>query len=172
MGRKPIVVQYIPKADLIQLYKNEDDLRVRERLLAIIHLYEGKNVYKIADILKKSERTIKHWLSRWNKTGYYGLMPRNCGGKKPKIPSVEWDEIIREIDGKGMTIKDVVKYVKDTRDIDYSYKAVWKILRVQKKVKYGKPYIRNNKRPIDAESLLKKNRFSINHNYRSNYRIP
>ena len=55
-----------------------------------------------------------------------------------------------------MTIKDVVNYVKETRNVDYSYKLTWNILRVKKKVRYGKPYIRNNKRPVDAESLLKK----------------
>jgi transposase len=72
------------------------------------------------------------------------------------ISSNEWDNIIEEIEDKGMTIKDVVNYVKETRNVDYSYKLAWKVLRVNKKVKYGKPYIRNNKRPVDAESLLKK----------------
>jgi len=55
-----------------------------------------------------------------------------------------------------MTIKEVIKYVKDTRGVEYSYKGGWKILRAIKKVKYGKPYIRNSKRPINAESFLKK----------------
>jgi transposase len=156
MGRKPAVVKHIRKMDLDRLYKAENNLRIKERLLAIIHLYEGRNVYEVADILKRSERTIKHWLSRWNKNSYEGLIPQNRNGKVPKMSSNDWDEVIKEIGDKGMTIKDVVKYVKDTRDIDYSYKGAWKILRVQKKVKYGKPYIKNNKRPADAESFLKK----------------
>ncbi len=156
MGRKPIVVKHTPKVELDRSYKVEDNLRIKERFLAIIHLYEGKNIYEVADILKRSERTINHWLSRWNKNGYEGLIPQNRNGKKPKMSSSEWDEVIREIEGKGMTIEDVAKYVRDTRGIDYSYKGAWKILRVQKKVKYGKPYIRNNKRPVDAESFLKK----------------
>ena len=85
--------------------------------------------------MKRSERTIEHWLSRWNKRGYEGLIPQNTGGKVPKISSEEWDEIIKELEGKGMTIKDVVKYVKDTRGVELSYKRVWKVLRVDKKVK-------------------------------------
>lgn len=156
MGRKPVVVKHIPKMDLERLYKAENNLRIKERLLAIIQLYEGRNVYEVADILKRSERTIKHWLSRWNKKGYEGLIPQNRNGKEPKMSPDDWDEVIKEIRDKGMTIKDVVKYVKDTRDIDYSYKNAWKVLRVQKKVRYGKPYIKNNKRPVDAESFLKK----------------
>ena len=33
-----------------------------------------------------------------------------------------------------------------TRDIDYSYDMVWKVLRKKMKVKYGKPYIINAKK--------------------------
>jgi transposase len=165
MGRKPAIERHISKEDLYQLYKKGNNSRIKERLLAIIQLYEGKNVYEIANILKRSERTIEHWLSRWNKKGYEGLIPQNTGGKVPKISSEEWDEIIKELEGKGMTIKDVVKYVKDTRGVELSYKRVWKVLRVDKKVKYGKPYIRNNKRPKDAENFLKKDRFSSNYDY-------
>lgn len=156
MGRKPIVMRHISKIDLDKLYKKETNLRIKERLLAMIHLYEGKNVYEVADILKRSERTIKYWLSRWNDQGYSGMIPRNRNGKKPKMSLDEWDEVIREIEGKGMMIKDVLKYVKDTKGKDFSYKYGWRILRIVKKVKYGKPYIRNEKRPVDAESFLKK----------------
>jgi transposase len=156
MGRKPIVTRHITKEELGKLYKAETNLRIKERLLVIVHLYEGKNVYEVADIVKRSERTIKDWLSRWNKQGYEGLIPQNRNGKKPKMSLDEWDQVIKEIECKGMTIKDVLKYVKDTRGIDFSYKYGWKILRRIKKVKYGKPYIRNEKRPNDAEDFLKK----------------
>jgi len=55
-----------------------------------------------------------------------------------------------------MTISDVVDYVKTTRGVEYSYKRVWTILRKKKKVRYGKPYIQNQKRPDSAELDLKK----------------
>lgn len=165
MGRKPVVMKHISKAELDKLYKKETDLRVKERLLAIVHLYEGKNVYEVADILKRSKRAIKYWLSRWNKQGYRGLIPRNRNGKKPKMPLDEWDKVIEEVKDKGMTIKDVLKYVMDTRGVDFSYKYGWRILRVVKKVKYGKPYIRNEKRPADAEIFLKKGKISDDHSY-------
>ena len=99
MGRKPIVMRHISKIDLDKLYKKETNLRIKERLLAIVHLYEGKNVYEVANILKRSERTIKYWLSRWNDQGYSGLIPRNRNGKKPKMSLDEWDEVIKEIEG-------------------------------------------------------------------------
>ncbi len=161
MGRKPKVIKHISKEELEDLYRKEKDPRIKERLLAIIHLYEKKNIYEVQDILKKSDRTIKDWLSRWNNKGYEGLIPAKGGGIEPRISSLEWDNIIKEIEGKGMTVRDVMVYVKTTRSVDYSYNTTWKILRVDKGVKYGKPYIKNEKRPEYAEKILKKNRLRV-----------
>jgi len=49
------------------------------------------------------------------------------------------DKVIKEIEDKNMSIKkDVSVYIKRTRDIDYSYDMVWKVLRKKMKViKYG-----------------------------------
>jgi len=55
-----------------------------------------------------------------------------------------------------MTIKDVAVYVKDTRGVHYAYKTVWEVLRKEKKVRYGKAYKMNAKRPPNAEEILKK----------------
>ncbi len=156
MGRKPTVIKHIPKEELDGLYRKEQDIRVKERLLTIRLLYDKKNIYEIAAIIKKSDRTIKDWLSRWNRCGYEGLIPAKGGGVDPRMPLYEWDKILKEVEGKGMSIKDIVAYVKSSRGIDYSYKTVWRIVRVVKKAKYGKPFIRNEKRPKNAEAILKK----------------
>ncbi len=156
MSRKPEITKHMPKLELDNIYRAESNIRIKERLLAIVHLYEGKNIYVVADILKRSEKTIYNWLSRWNEEGYDGLIPQNRNGREPKMSSAEWDEVIKEIKDKGMTIKDTIKYIKDTRGVDYSYKGAWKIIRVKKRANYGKPYIINAKRPVNAEILLKK----------------
>jgi len=156
MPRKPKVFRHIPQDELERIYRFETNSRVKDRLLAIILLYDGKNIYDVSEILRRCDRTIKEWLSRWNKEGYQGLVPERGGGRKWKMPYEMWDDILKEIDGKGMTISDVVDYVKTTRGVEYSYKRVWTILRKKKKVKYGKPYIQNQKRPENAELDLKK----------------
>ena len=66
--------------------------------------------------------------------------------------------MVKEIENKGMTIRDVVVYVKNTRRVEYAYKTVWRILRKEKKAGYGKPYKLNAKRPENAEEILKKDR--------------
>lgn len=156
MPRKPHVSKHIPEDELERMYRLETNSRLKERLLAIILLYDGMNIYEVSAILRRCDRTIKEWLSRWNKNGYLGLVPGKGGGRKWKMPYDMWDDILEEIEGKGMTIGDVVDYVKTTRGVKYSYKRVWTILRKKKKVRYGKPYIQNQKRPENAELDLKK----------------
>ena len=134
MPRKPKVIKHIPKEELEEKYRKEKDPVVKERLLAVLLLYDGKNIYEVAEILRKCERTIKEWLSRWNKERYEGLFPRKGRGRKPLLPDSEWDKILKEIEGR-MTIKDVTVYVKTTRGVEYAYKTVWKILRKKKKVR-------------------------------------
>ncbi|WP_457550472.1 IS630 family transposase [Archaeoglobus sp.] len=156
MPRKPKVIKHIPKEELEEKYKREKNPVVKERLLAILLLYDGKNIYEVAEILRKCERTIKEWLSRWNGEGYERLFPRGGRGRKPKLSDEEWDKILKEIEGKGMTIKEVAVYVKTTRGVEYAYKTVWKILRKKKEIRYGKPYVQNERRPENAEEILKK----------------
>jgi len=137
-------------------YRSEKNTRVKERLLAILHLYEGKTVNEVSTIVERSVRSIERWLKEWNEKGYDGLIPRFTGGPKPKLADSEWDKIVKEIEGKGMTLKDVAVYVKDTRGVHYEYKGVWEVLRRKRRVPYGKVYKMNRKRPEDvAEEILK-----------------
>jgi putative transposase len=154
MGRKLNLVRHMSKQELEAKYKQEKNPRVKERLLAILLLYQGKKVSELPSIIKRSRTSIEDWIKRWNNQGYQGLIPHFTGGPKPKIS--DWDKVIDEIENKGMTLRDVVVYIKNSRGVTYSYKTVWYILRKKKKVKYGKPYIKNIKRPDDAEDTLKK----------------
>jgi putative transposase len=156
MPKKPEVIKHVTREELEDMYKREKNSRIKERLLAILHLYEGKNIPEVSKIIKRSESSIKRWLKRWNKEGYNGLIPELKGGPIPKLPDSEWDKILKEIEEKGMTIKDVKIYIKTTRGVEYSYNMVWHVLRKKKKVRYGKPYIQNSKRPENAEEILKK----------------
>ncbi|MHC1571671.1 MAG: helix-turn-helix domain-containing protein [Methanosarcinales archaeon] len=45
-------------------YRKERDPTLKEKLLAILLLYDGKNIYEVSEIIRKSERTVKEWLKR------------------------------------------------------------------------------------------------------------
>jgi len=156
MPRKLNLVEHLTREELEGRYRREKDSRLRERLQAILLLYEGKKTTDVSEIVRRSRSTIENWISAWNEGGVDGLIPNFTGGPKPWMESSEWDKVVREIDGKGMTLKDVEVYVKDTRGVHYAYKTVWKALRKERKVRYGKAYKMNAKRPPDAEEVLKK----------------
>lgn len=157
MSRKVTIILHVTEDELERMYRQEKNSRIKERILAILMIYDGKTVSEIPSLIRRSRRTVHEWLRSWNERGGYdGLVPEFTGGPKPMITSQEWDRVIDEVEEKGMTIRDVTEYVNRTRHVSYSYKTVWEILRTEKRVRYGKPYIRNSKRPEDAEEILKK----------------
>jgi transposase len=157
MSRTAILVRHVPWDELEARCKREKNARVKERALAVLQLYDGRKEADVARSLGRSEKSVRNWLRRWNERGGYdGLVPRFTGGPKPRLESSEWDRVVNEIEGKGMTLRDVQVYVKDTRGVNYAYKTVWKALRKERKVRYGKAYKMNKGRPPDAEGILKK----------------
>jgi transposase len=147
-----------PKDALDMLYKSEANVYIKERLLAIIHLYEGKSPNEVAELLKRGGTTIREWRNRWNKEGYRGLKPNSTGGPRPKLLATQWDEVAEYVKGKGMTLHDVRNYIEDHYKVVYTYEMVWIELREKRKIRYGKAFKINKKMPDDAAVQLKKNR--------------
>lgn len=156
MPRKLNLAKHLTKEELEDRYRREKDSRLRERLQAILLLYEGKRTTDVAHIVRRQRSTIENWISAWNERGPDGLVPGFTGGPKPRMEKGEWDKVVEEIENKGMTLRDVTVYIKDTRGVHYGYKTVWKALRKERKVRYGKAYKMSAKRPADAEGILKK----------------
>jgi len=156
MPKKVKLTQVIPVDELKDKYKKETNPRVKERLLALIHITEGQSAVYTSQAIKHSKRSITRWVKTYNEKGYEGLIPKFTGGPKPTLTANVWNEILGEIDNKGLTIKDVAVYIKNSRGVTYKYNTLWKILRKKYHVKYGKPYKVNTKRPDDAEAILKK----------------
>ena len=79
MPRKLNLVKHLTKEDLEGRYRREKDSRVKERLQAILLLYEGKKTTDVAGIARRSRSTIENWISAWNERGVDGLVPRVHG---------------------------------------------------------------------------------------------
>ncbi len=156
MPRSERVVVHLPRERLQAAYRVERDSGVRERLLAILHIYDGRSVGEdAARSVRRCEKTVRNWLKRWNEYGYDGLKPGFTGGPRPKLSHIEWDRMAEEVEGRAMTIRDVTVYVKTSRGVEYAYKTVLEILR-KKRGRYRKPYIKDKRRPENAEETIKK----------------
>ena len=145
-----------PKDALEKLYKSEPDARVKERLLAILHLYEGKSADQIGQFLKCSPTSVRTWRNRWNESGYQGLKPNFSGGPKAQLTATQWDDIAEYVQGKGMSLSDARTYIQQTYQVKYTYEMVWKELRSKRSIPYGKPFKINDRMPDDADEQLQK----------------
>lgn len=158
MTRKTEIIRHISEEELEQLYRKEGNVRIKERLHAILLLYMGYRADETAEILRRGYATVRRWKDAWNEGGYEGLKPDfGKGGSKPRISSSKWDEILKEVEDKGMTLKDVQVYVNTKYGAEYSYNTVWLWVRKKKKAPYGKPYPKDTRKPENAEEVLKKN---------------
>lgn len=156
MTRRVELVRRVPVGELGELYHQERDVRVRERLHAVLLLYQGYEEKVVAEILRRGCATVRRWKDAWNRGGIEALKPDFKGGYAPRISSSKWDEILEEVKGKAMTLRDVQVYVNTKYGAGYAYTSVWYWVRGKKKAPYGKPYPRDARRPVDAEMVLKK----------------
>ena len=56
-----------------QLYQTEKDVRIKIRLLVILHFYEGYSSLQVAKLVHQSDSTVRRFLHRYNKLGFLGL---------------------------------------------------------------------------------------------------
>lgn len=76
LGRSPLVERPVDTRELVRFMKSCDDENARERAVAIILLAAGHSEKEVADMLGRSERTIRSWLAKWNKYGLNGLLEK------------------------------------------------------------------------------------------------
>jgi transposase len=98
-------------------YRIEKDVKLKQKLNAIRLLMKGLERNKVAEVLGVSEATVKKWRERWDNSGLEGLRARHKGSKSRVTPEMraEIEEIIeikREIDGRTVTGKLIVGYIK------------------------------------------------------------
>jgi Transposase and inactivated derivatives len=79
----------IGEHDFVELARAELDGRVRLRLLALVHLAEGKRPGEVAGMLTVHEKTVMKWLRRLARGGVAGLQEQPGWGAKRRLPSSE-----------------------------------------------------------------------------------
>jgi len=159
MGRKQEkeIIKHATLEDLNKMIKTEEkSIRVLERLYFIRFLYKGASIKEACEEVNITEPTGYSWLDSWNKRGYPGLLPNFSGGPKPKLGDPEREELKNILgEKKAWTLKEVRILIKERFDVEYSEMQVWRIL-TSWNMHHAKPYVLDNRRPDDAEKVLKK----------------
>ena len=144
--------------DLLKEYR--DSYEIYRHLLLIRMVFKGETISKASDNLNISRKTGERWIKDYNESGLDGLTSKysNCG-RKSLLTDEQKQYLKEKITGneESYDLKKVKKLIKDEFGIDYSDKQVWVIIREKLNLNYGKPMLKYNTRPENAEESLKKN---------------
>jgi len=100
-----------------RLCKKERDSRLRERLIAIRMLMQGRSRREVAASLDVSPTTIYYWKKAWNESGLAGLRPSYRGSRSKVTQEMEAEiedivEVKQVVDGKTVTGYLIQGYLK------------------------------------------------------------
>lgn len=122
---------------LEQRFKSETDVKVRDRILMMLHLREGYTQREVSSMLHVSVGIVPFWKSRFEKQGFASLEDKEGRGVKPKITEDQLsmlrsaiDEPIKTPDGysRGWKSKDVRILLKEEFSLSFTRQHICKIL--------------------------------------------
>lgn len=143
---------------LANAYKEERDGKVKERILMISLLEEGKTTYEVAELLHCPQSKVAYWKKRYELEGIEGLKTKKQPGRPPKIPKEKMEKIRQTLDkSEWWTAKTVRELIYKEGGVLYSERHVQRLLHV-----WGYDMIRPSKRHVakagkkEAENFKKK----------------
>ncbi len=122
----------LTKSKLVNLYKKENDPKVKERLLLIIKVREdGQIPFRVVKDMHRSNPWASDWLKRYDKEGLEGLRNRTKSGRPSEISEEISYQIKKELkeSNKGWTTKQVEELIIKKSGIKYHYTHIYRILR-------------------------------------------
>jgi putative transposase len=122
----------LAKSKLFNLYKKENDPKVKERLLLIIKVREdGQIPFHVVKDMHRSNPWASDWLKRYNKEGIEGLRNRTKSGRPSELSEETSYQIKKELSSsnQGWTTKQVEELIIKKSGIKYHYTHVYRILR-------------------------------------------
>jgi putative transposase len=104
----------LTKTKLVNLYKKENDPKVKERLLLVIRVREdGQIPFHVVKEMHRSNPWASDWLKRYDKEGFEGLKDRIKSGRPPELSKETSYQIKKELkqSNQGWTTKQVEELI-------------------------------------------------------------
>jgi putative transposase len=128
--------------------RQEKDPKVRERLLMVMGVLDGKTTRQVAADLRCPQPNIVYWKRRFEEEGLEGLKDRPRSGRPPKVASWKLTRIKTLIEKKQCwTATEVMKLIYEKTGVEYSLMHVTRLLH-----SWGLSKQRPRKRHINAAS--------------------
>ncbi len=147
----------LAKSKLVNLYKKENDPKVKERLLLIIKVREDNQLpFRVVKEIHRSNPWASDWLKRYDKEGLEGLKNRTKSGRPSELSEEISFSIKKELSHskQGWTTKQVEELIINKSGIKYHYTHIYRILR-----KWGFKQKASRKVHVNTASLEEKEVF-------------
>lgn len=131
MGRRrtQLILTAAQSAELTELLKRNDDLRVRERLWFLKHAVSGLHTLEeLAALTGRSRSTIQNWLGKFLDGGLRGLLERDAppGRESPLAqPRIQKQLAAARKSGRIKTAADVVAWLERRHGVKRARKSVY-----------------------------------------------
>ena len=114
------------------MYKSENDVNVKERMLLVLNVIYYKQVpAQVARDLHRSKTWSSDWLKRYREEGIEGLKNKPKSGRPSDISKDIVIKIKDELSSskQGWTTKQVDELIVKTSGIKYHYTHIYRLLR-------------------------------------------
>ena len=144
-------------------YRQEKDPKVRERLLMVMGVLDGKTTRRVAADLRCPQPNIVYWKRRFEKEGLEGLKDKPRSGRPPKVASWKLTRIKTLIEKKQCwTATEVTQLIHEKTGVRYSLMHVTRLLH-----RWGLSKQRPRKKHINAATDEEVERFKKGREKRS-----
>lgn len=83
--------------ELVELYKKESKVKLKERYQALYLMIELQNCTKVAALIKKSRRTVQTWVNIFNEGGLEVIAPESPPGRPSRLSQDQKEELKLDI---------------------------------------------------------------------------
>lgn len=138
MSRKRVLKREVDVNKLQKIRKQEDDPKIRDRILGIIMIEKGMKKQEIADLLSITDVTLWRWTKNYNEKGINGLVDEERSGRNSKLSSEEKEDLKQTLkrkpkeqgyDKEAWSTKLVLHHIKKEYGVEYHPRYIQDFLR-------------------------------------------
>jgi len=123
--------------ELVELYKKEKNSKLKERYHALFLMHEFMNCTTVAELIKRSRRTIQIWVKTFDEGGLDAIAPNSPPGRPSSLSEVQKESLKADVlthprelgyEFSNWEGKNVAHHIKQRFDVELSVRQAQRLL--------------------------------------------